>query len=89
MPLAFLFKELLIRAIAYTVGVHEPNLLGLTSGTNTIYAETGTNPCDNVKETFGNLCRYIAACKQMFFNTGFETLHLSSGKRITLYIKHN
>jgi biotin synthase len=63
-----------------TIGVHEPNLIGLTSGANTIYAETGSNPRDIEKETSGHRGRDIAACKRMLSNTGFSRLLTSPGK---------
>ncbi|MBR3792711.1 MAG: hypothetical protein IKK27_02050 [Alistipes sp.] len=55
-----------------TVGVHEPNKLGLMSGANAIYAETGANPRDTEKETLGNRGLDIAACKQMYLECGFD-----------------
>jgi len=61
-----------------TIGVHEPNFIGLTSGANTIYAETGANPRDTEKETSGNRGRDIAECKRMLYESGFSRLRTSS-----------
>ena len=55
-----------------TVGVHEPNKLGLMSGANAIYAETGANPRDTEKETLGHRGLDIEACKQMYRECGFD-----------------
>ena len=57
-----------------SIGVHEPNLLGITAGANAIYAETGTNPRDTEKETSGNRGLDISDCKQMLTEAGFENL---------------
>lgn len=58
-----------------SVGVHEPNLLGITAGANAIYAETGTNPRDTEKETSGNRGLDIAACRRMLTEAGFGKLY--------------
>jgi biotin synthase len=71
-------------AATKTIGVHEPSLIGLTSGANTIYAETGANPRDTEKETLGNRGRDIAACKKMLFDSGFSHLLTSPEKRLEL-----
>ena len=55
-----------------SVGVHEPNKLGITSGANAIYAETGSNPRDTKSETTGSHGLTIEACKQMYRECGFE-----------------
>lgn len=67
-----------------TIGVHEPNQIGLTSGANTIYAETGANPRDTQEETSTNRGRDIAACKKMLFESGFSHLLTSPDKRLPL-----
>jgi hypothetical protein len=36
-----------------SIPVHEPNLIGLTSGANAIYAEAGANPWDGAKRYVG------------------------------------
>lgn len=61
-----------------SIGVHEPNLLGITAGANAIYAETGINPRDTEKETSGHRGLDILDCKQMLTEAGFEKLfHIS------------
>jgi biotin synthase len=67
-----------------SIAVHEPNLLGLTAGANTIYAETGANPRDTERNTAGNRGRNIEDCKMMLYEAGFENLLTSPHKRITL-----
>lgn len=67
-----------------SIAVHEPNLLGLTAGANTVYAETGANPRDTEKNTTGNRGRDINACKMMLYEAGFENLIASPTKLISL-----
>ena len=57
-----------------SIGVHEPNLLGITAGANAIYAETGINPRDTEKETSGHRGLDILDCKQMLTEAGFKNL---------------
>jgi biotin synthase len=64
-----------------SIAVHEPNLLGLTAGANTVYAETGANPRDTEKNTAGHRGRDIRDCKLMLYEAGFEHLLSSPGKR--------
>jgi biotin synthase len=64
-----------------SIAVHEPNLLGLTSGANTVYAETGANPRDTEKDTTGHRGRDIKDCKTMLYEAGFENLLASPGQR--------
>jgi biotin synthase len=63
-----------------SIAVHEPNLLGLTSGANTIYAETGANPRDTKEDTAGHRGRDIDACRRMLHEAGFDNLLVSAGK---------
>ena len=67
-----------------SIAVHEPNLLGLTAGANTVYAETGANPRDTEKNTTGNRGRDINACKLMLYEAGFKNLLTSPRKVVTL-----
>ncbi len=67
-----------------SIAVHEPNLLGLTAGANTVYAEAGANPRDLEKNTTGHRGRDINACKTMLYEAGFETLLTSPGSCVTL-----
>lgn len=55
-----------------SVGVHEPNKLGITAGANAIYAETGANPRDTELETSGHHGLDIQDCKNMFLECGFD-----------------
>ncbi len=63
-----------------SVGVHEPNLLGITAGANAIYAETGINPRDTEKETSGHRGLDILDCKKILTEAGFTNLYHISGK---------
>jgi biotin synthase len=56
------------------IAVHEPNLIGLTSGANVVYAESGANPRDTEEDTSGHRGRDIAACKTMLYEAGFDQL---------------
>ena len=56
----------------FSIGVHEPNPLGLMSGANAIYAETGANPRDTESETLGHRGLDIEACKRMYTECGFD-----------------
>jgi biotin synthase len=67
-----------------SIAVHEPNLLGLTAGANTIYAETGANPRDTEKNTTGHRGRNIKDCRVMLYEAGFTHLLISPEKRVTL-----
>lgn len=67
-----------------SLAVHEPNLLGLAAGANTVYAETGANPRDTEKDTTGHRGRDIAACKGMLYEAGFSSLLVSPEKCVSL-----
>jgi biotin synthase len=56
------------------IAVHEPNLIGLTSGANAIYAETGVNPRDTAQETSLSRGRDVPACKTMLYEAGFDSI---------------
>jgi len=64
-----------------SIAVHEPNLLGLAAGANTVYAETGANPRDTEKNTTGHRGRDIRDCKMMLYEAGFQSLSVSPDKR--------
>ena len=66
------------------IAVHEPNLIGLTSGANVVYAEAGANPRDTEENTTGHRGRDIQACKTMLYEAGFDNLLIAPGKRRTL-----
>jgi biotin synthase len=67
-----------------SIAIHEPNLLGLTGGANTVYAETGANPRDTEENTTGHRGRDIRTCRTMLYEAGFEQLLASPGKRMPL-----
>lgn len=57
-----------------SIGVHEPNPVGLTSGANAAFAETGANPRDTERDTTGNRGLGVDACVMMLREAGFERL---------------
>jgi biotin synthase len=65
------------------IGVHEPNVLGLTSGANSLFAEAGANPRDTQGDTAGHRGRDIGDCKTMLYEAGFATLAAAT-RRIPL-----
>ena len=65
------------------IGVHEPNVLGLTSGANSLFAEAGANPRDTQGDTAGHRGRDIGACKTMLYEAGFAHLQ-AAGRRAPL-----
>jgi len=66
------------------IAVHEPNLIGLTSGANVVYAETGANPRDTEENTSGHRGRDIHACKTMLYEAGFDHLLVAPGEHRSL-----
>lgn len=65
------------------IGVHEPNVLGLTAGANSLFAEAGANPRDTQGDTAGHRGRDIRDCKTMLYEAGFSTLN-AGARRISL-----
>jgi len=63
------------------IAVHEPNLLGLTSGANVVYAETGANPRDTEADTAGHRGIDIAGCRKMLYEAGFEKLQIGVNEK--------
>jgi biotin synthase len=57
-----------------SIAVHEPNLLGLCAGANTIYAETGANPRDAAPDTQGRRGLDMNDCRKMLCEAGFAGL---------------
>lgn len=57
-----------------SIAVHEPNLLGLAAGANTVYAESGANPRDTKTETSGHRGLDMATCRRMLYEAGFDHL---------------
>ncbi len=73
------------------IAVHEPNLIGLTSGANVVYAETGINPRDTAADTAGGRGLDMAGCRKMLYEAGFSTLLRGDGSRVPLtleYLQH-
>jgi biotin synthase len=66
------------------IAVHEPNLIGLTSGANVVYAETGSNPRDVETDTAGNRGLDMAACREMLYEAGFTALRRGDGSTVPL-----
>jgi hypothetical protein len=62
----------------------EPNLVGLTSGANAIYAEAGVNPRDAQRDTLGHRGRDVNDCRTMLYEAGFEYLVLPAGRKNVL-----
>jgi biotin synthase len=58
------------------IAVHEPNLLGLVSGANAIYAETGANPRDENSDTARGRGLDVDDCRVMLAESGFQYLLL-------------
>lgn len=67
-----------------SIAVHEPNLLGLAAGANTLYAETGANPRDTEADTTGHRGHDMDACRQMLYESGYASLLLGDGSSRTL-----
>ena len=66
------------------IGVHEPNVLGLTSGANSLFAEAGANPRDIHEDTSAHRGRDVTACKKMLYEAGFDNIGTPSGTSVTL-----
>lgn len=66
------------------IAVHEPNLIGLTSGANVVYAEMGANPRDTIRDTAGHRGRNIRDCKSMLYEAGFEYILTAPAQKRSL-----
>lgn len=64
------------------IGAHEPNLICLTSGANSVYAEIGANPRDESVETSQNLGLSVDDCTRMIYEAGFDGALRGDGKII-------
>lgn len=62
------------------IAVHEPNLIGLTSGANVVYAECGINPRDTAEDTASGRGLDTEACRKMLYEAGFSALQHPRGK---------
>lgn len=70
-----------------SIAVHEPNLIGLVSGANAVYAETGANPRDMAADTSGHRGRDMAACRTMLYEAGFTALRRGDGTMVPLTLE--
>jgi len=71
-----------------SIAVHEPNLLGLAAGANTVYAETGANPRYVELDTAGHRGADMAACRKMLYETGFTSLRRGDDAGISLDVEY-
>jgi biotin synthase len=62
------------------IGVHEPNVLSLCSGANSICAESGANPRDTALETEQNLGLTVQDCCDMLREAGYDRVRLDGGR---------
>jgi len=62
-----------------SIAVHEPNLLGLAAGANSVYAESGANPRDTEADTSGHRGADAPACRKMLYEAGYAALQLGDG----------
>lgn len=53
---------------------HEPNVMGVASGANLIWAEAGSNPRDTEKETEGKRGLSVRQCRQIFKEAEWDVL---------------
>ena len=67
-----------------SIAVHEPNLLGLAAGANTVYAETGANPRDLATDTTGHRGLDMRGCRKMLYEAGFNALLRGDGSTVNL-----
>ena len=70
------------------IAVHEPNLLGLVAGANTVYAESGANPRDVEADTEKNRGHDMAACRKMLYEAGFGSLLHGDGSSVQLDVNY-
>ena len=70
------------------IAVHEPNLIGLTSGANVVYAETGANPRDTAADTSTNRGLDMAGCRKMMYEAGFTSLLRGDGTTVPLTLDY-
>ena len=70
------------------IAVHEPNLVGLTSGANVVYAETGANPRDTATDTAANRGLDMVGARKMLYEAGFTALCLGDGFAVPLNLEY-
>lgn len=57
-----------------SIAVHEPDMVGLTSGGNCVYAEFGINPRDTAQDTSTGRGFSIVRCTSMLHEAGYDGL---------------
>ena len=62
-----------------SIAIHEPDLLGLSSGANCIYAEFGANPRDLATDTHHSRGYSLQECKRVLKDVGYISLMQSDG----------
>lgn len=72
----------------HNIAVHEPNGVGLTSGANVVYAETGINPRDTAADTAGSRGLDMPACRKMLYEAGFASLLRGDGSQVPLTLEY-
>ncbi len=71
-----------------SIAVHEPNLLGLAAGANTVYAESGANPRDTEADTSGHRGLGMGACRKMLYEAGFRELLRGDGTAVPVSLEY-
>jgi biotin synthase len=66
------------------IPVHEADYISLTSGANSICAETGVNPRDTSADTTQGRGLDVSACRTMLWQAGFSHLAMGDGTRVAL-----
>lgn len=69
------------------IAVHEPNLIGLTSGANVVYAEAGANPRDTATDTSVHRGLDVAGARKMLYEAGFTAIRRGDGSTVPLTYK--
>jgi len=67
-----------------SIGCHEPNLIGFTSGSNGGCAESGANPRDEAVETTGKRGLTIDDLARMLYEAGFDGVIRADKSRVSL-----
>jgi biotin synthase len=70
------------------IAVHEPNLIGLTSGANVVYAETGANPRDEAADTASHRGLDMPRARKMLYEAGFTAIRRGDGSRVALTLDY-
>ena len=73
----------------YDIGVHEPNVLGLCSGANSVCAESGANPRDTDLQTEQNRGRTVWDCRNILREAGYDNLRLNGGRTVSVGVRES